>query len=447
MKRQLLVSVFAIVASIQVHAARDIAERAARGIGNKVQDIPAVSKKLEQIERLAPKLPEQAIEQINKNIEVLDKAALGSMDPLAKIAGKVRIADKLGNTVLVETEVEDGWRAIEREWLIIGSEADIALLKQLNMEIIELQKLKGLNMTLVRFKTPLSQDDKTLKDVLPQHLSQQLGRNHIYDASQVVAKKDKPSTATSIKQSACHKKVTVGMIDTSVEEQHQAFNSVTITQKNFMPEDIPVPKAHGTAVAGLLVGGGKLTPLLPKADLYAASVFYPRNDYTQGATLMHLLQALNWLVEQDVEVINMSLTGPDNPILAMGIKQAAKSNVVLVAAAGNEGPAAAPRFPAAYDEVIAATAVDRQRKIYRWANQGSYIDFSALGVAVQTARLNNSYGRESGTSMASPVVMAKAACAVTEESKMETVVESLRQQAIDLGEPGKDGVYGYGFVE
>ena len=128
-----------------------------------------------------------------------------------------------------------------------------------------------------------------------------------------------------------------------------------------------------------------------------------------------------------------------------------KQDITIVAAAGNEGPAASPRFPAAYKEVIAATAVDSNNDIYRWANQGEYIDFSALGVLVKTARVSNGssyeYGLESGTSIATPVVTAKVACQIVKDKAKKTIISNLELEAIDLGEPGRDPVYGYGKLE
>ena len=239
----------------------------------------------------------------------------------------------------------------------------------------------------------------------------------------------------------------IGMIDTAIDESHSAFADVDIRQKYFLVDDFETPKNHGTAVAGLLIGKGELLPLLPEAELYAASVFYKRNKYSQGATLIHLLQAINWLVEQQVPVINMSLTGPPNPVLEQAIKGASKNNTVIVAAAGNEGPAASPRFPAAYNQVIAVTAVDNEKIVYRWANQGDYIDFSALGVAIKTARSDKSFGAESGTSMASPIVAAHFACQLQKANSQDLAIEQLKKRAVDLGESGKDPVFGYGFIE
>jgi minor extracellular protease Epr len=236
------------------------------------------------------------------------------------------------------------------------------------------------------------------------------------------------------------------MIDTAVNTQHPAFIKSKIETKNFVDE-FDAPSAHGTAIAGVLIGSGEnLKPLLPAANLFSASVFYPRNDYAQGATMINLVRALNWLVEKKVGVINMSLAGPDNKILAIAIQQTLKAEITIVAAAGNEGPAAPAVYPAAYADVIAVTAVDKNQKIYRWANRGDYIDFAAPGVAILTARSKGDFGNETGTSMAAPVVTAAVACIDAIVKNPANIYMQLKKYAVDLGDKGRDAIFGEGLL-
>ena len=163
--------------------------------------------------------------------------------------------------------------------------------------------------------------------------------------------------------------------------------------------------------------------------------------------MINLVRALNWLVEQKVIVINMSLAGPDNKILALAIQKTIQSGIAITAAAGNEGPAAPPAYPAAYPDVIAVTAVDNAQKIYRWANRGAYIDFAAIGVGVLTARSTGGLGKETGTSMAAPKVTAAVACIANgTQQPLPAMLEALKQHVIDLGAPGRDPVFGDGLL-
>ncbi|MGD9662374.1 MAG: S8 family serine peptidase, partial [Porticoccaceae bacterium] len=186
--------------------------------------------------------------------------------------------------------------------------------------------------------------------------------------------------------------------------------------------------------------------LVPNATLYAAAIFYGRDAYSQGATLDAMLAALQWLAEEQVPVINMSLAGPPNTLLERAVVALSGQQIQIVAAAGNEGPAAPPLYPAAYPEVVAVTAVDETGKIYRWANRGKHVDFAARGVGVLTARGQQEYGLESGTSMAAALVSARLACAQATSDNVAEALEILIRATEDLGEPGHDSVFGHGLL-
>ena len=206
------------------------------------------------------------------------------------------------------------------------------------------------------------------------------------------------------------------------------------------------PTAHATAVLGRLVAKGEsIKPLLPDAKIYAASVFYQKDAYSQSASTLALLQALEWMLVKRVQVINMSLAGPPNALLEKALQRARSKGIAVVAAAGNAGPASRPLFPAAYDSVIAVSAVDEQRRIYRWANRGKHIDFVAYGVNVTTLRTGGGEGIESGTSMAAPIISAALALQMQIRGLDESLAH-LRMLSEDLGETGRDVIYGDGFI-
>lgn len=384
--------------------------------------------------------------------QVLDPLAKPVADllesvPLDAIANTLPILTRNGETAFVDVQVEDGWRAVAHEWLIMLDKAELVVLQPVHADIIEQTDFAGLDVVLVRFRVPVSFDSLAiLKQNLPAHLHEQLDRNHIY-----AAQMDNQSASTNDTADfapVCDAAVNVGMIDTAINKDHPAFAGSKIITHDFLGEKFDAPRAHGTAIAGLLVGNGALLQaLLPKATLYSASVFYARNQYAQGATMMDLVRALNWLAEKKVSTINMSLAGPDNQVLRRVIANVLQQGIAIVAAAGNEGPAAPAMYPAAYADVIAVTAVDREHKVYRWANRGDYIDFSSLGVSVTTARSDGGFGRETGTSIATPVVSAFAACALAQQKIAPAeLVTVLSKKALDLGDAGRDPVFGFGLL-
>jgi minor extracellular protease Epr len=396
------------------------------------------------VEQIKPKLD---LKKIKPDFQVSTTDQL--LEPLLKLPQDLPILNRNGQTVLVDVEVENGWRAIQQEWLIILDDGELASLQNVPVKIVEQTFLPELEMTLVRFRvTPELDSLEALTRHLPENMAKRLDRNHVYRPQ--TASANNPSVGFQSK-TICHHPLKIGMIDTAIQQDHPAFSAAVINQKiitkNFLDESLPEPEAHGTAVAGVLIGkGDQLIPLAPDASLYAASVFYVRNDYAQGATMMSLVRALDWLMMEKVSVINMSLAGPDNQILAKAINKILSQGVAVVAAVGNEGPAVTVMYPAAYPGVIAATAVDSNQKIYRWANRGPQVYFAAPGVSVFTARSDGQYGHESGTSMAAPVISAYVACELVTQNNLKEALAGLQTRALDLGEPGRDPVFGFGLL-
>jgi len=399
------------------------------------------------LERRAADAAGEARDAVNTG--ELSGAVESTLDPLTDLPARLPIVNAGGDTVFVDVEVENGWRAVERQWLVMLEPGELALLRPLDIEILEQTEFEGLDLSLLRFRVPeeLNSRDALCK-LLPATLVDRFDRNHIYDPQRAGGDWGAQEAVPAASHSICAQPLNIGMVDTGIQLDHPAFRGSRIREKSFLEQGIERPRAHGTAVAGVFVGAiEQAPPRLPGATLYSASVFYARNEYAQGATMMHLVEALNWLVGKDIVVINMSLSGPNNRILAAAVNQVIGRGKAIVAAAGNAGPAAPPLYPAAYPGVIAATAVDGEQRIYRWANRGDHVDFAAFGVSVLTARSGSEFGRESGTSMAAPVVSAFVACELAgNPGGVTEVVARLVGRTLDLGEPGRDPVFGYGLL-
>src|SRR3546814_4413372 len=114
--------------------------------------------------------------------------------------------------------------------------------------------------------------------------------------------------------------------------------------------------------------------------------------------------------------------------MRLTVERARAGGMRLVAAAGNEGPHAAPVFPAGYPSVLAVTAVDASLQPYRHANRGDYIDLAAPGVDVWSARRGQGGRYNSGTSFAAPFVAAAAALVLAQAPDAAT--ETVRRHQI-----------------
>lgn len=253
--------------------------------------------------------------------------------------------------------------------------------------------------------------------------------------------------------SRCGVRVRIGVIDTNVDMQLPALHGHAITQHSFLAAGITAaPPDHGSAIASLLVATPQpsgLAGLVPDAQLYIANIFRDRGDKTIDTTAEWIVSALDWLVQQKVSVINLSLGGPRNLLVEAAVQQVLKQGIEVVAAAGNGGESGSPVYPAAQPGVVAVTAVDAQLSIYKHATHGSYITFSAPGVDIWTAAPGKDGVYVSGSSYAAPFVTA--ALAIVHQAKPKAswpvLIEKMEHSARDLGTAGKDPVYGWGLVQ
>jgi len=117
----------------------------------------------------------------------------------------------------------------------------------------------------------------------------------------------------------------------------------------------------------------------------------------------------------------------------------------VVAAAGNGGPMARPKYPAAYESVVAVTAVDQRGNAFRLANRGDYLDLAAPGVNLRHAVAGGGYAASSGTSVAVPFAVT-AAAVLKHRDPGADVIARLYSAAVDIGPPGRDDIYGYGLL-
>ena len=403
-----------------------------------------------QVEQKTQRMVEQAMDRrLEKQINT---QATELMEQLEELPSVLPILTRQGQKAFNDIQLDDGFRAVEGQWLVTGTAAELARLDPPGITVLERRELTGLGMTVVRFRVTAELDShNALQDALPE-LADRLDRNHIY-APQTGAKEPLSETKMPQWRSLCTAPVRVGMVDTSIATDHRVFESAQVVQERFLAlaevdGTLTEPAIHGTAVASLLVGNrpGQWPARLPQATIFNASVFYDRDRTLSGATLGHLLEGLNWLAGQDLSVINISLTGPDNQLLAAAVSRLRERGVLMVAAVGNQGPSAPPLYPAAYTEVIGVTAADSSGKLYRWANRGEQVMFASNGVTVPVAHPDAGMVADSGTSLASPVVAAALACQRNELSE-DKAIGALINAAKDLGRPGRDTEFGHGFLD
>jgi minor extracellular protease Epr len=393
----------------------------------------------------------QLAQAIDRTLEAtLVPIANGVLEGLDRITGRL----PLPQLPLREITVEDGWRAIDHEWVALIAPADVQRLQQANVRVMEATPLEASGLVMVR--VVVSDEDNTAARA--QQLLRSLGataadRNHIYDEQANPLPESPspkaPAPAPVPQPTSSRNTPVIGLIDTALNRNHPALASASIVDRDFVAAGRVRPTAHGTGIASLLVGAEISHPgLLPNGRLFAASVFHQGESGANGATTSSLVSALDWMAAQKVQVVNMSLAGPPNEVLGAMIGAQSKRGMLVVAAVGNDGPAARALYPAAFEPVVAVTAIDRSRKIYRWANQGPQVDVAAWGVASKVARDKGGYGEESGTSYAAPIVAAALAQTLAGGAKSTSAaLKAIIASAEDLGPRGRDNTFGHGLVK
>ena len=147
--------------------------------------------------------------------------------------------------------------------------------------------------------------------------------------------------------------------------------------------DTPAPPGHGHQVAMLLAGASLsngFAGAAPDVPLHWAAVMRRVGAATSTNSLL-LARALDWLLGQKVQLINLSAGGAGDDILRSVVGQVLARDVILVAAAGNR-PDAQAVYPAAYAGVWAVTAVDARGQVYERASRAAHVSFAAPGVEV-----------------------------------------------------------------
>src|SRR5215472_7738168 len=199
-------------------------------------------------------------------------------------------------------------------------------------------------------------------------------------------------------QLATGQSVLLAVIDSAIDGGHPDLaNSIA---KNFDAlGGQSNPQLHGTEMAGAIAAHGKLLGIAPGVQLLAARAF----DNTPGkprGTSFDIFKSLQWAADNGARVINMSFAGPADPTLHRMLAGAYAKDIVLVAAAGNNGPDAGPAFPGADPDVIAVTATDADDRTFKLANHGKYIAVAAPGVEILAVAPDASYQVTTGTSVA-----------------------------------------------
>lgn len=271
--------------------------------------------------------------------------------------------------------------------------------------------------------------------------------------------------------------VRVGVIDTGIDPNHPDLKGRMRLYKNFSPAPSDSPSdefGHGSHVAGTIAGGnksGQWIGVAPEAELIVARIF----DANGSSDRKMILKAMQWVADPDgnpetndhAQVVNSSWgdddpyndRDPENEPFCQIIQSWVKLNMVPVFSAGNSGPSPGTiGLPAGCPEAFSVGATEANDRSPHFSSTGPAVwksislvkpEVSAPGFDVKSAGKNGRWTEMSGTSMSAPHVAGAFALLLQAfpEARTLDLQRAMEVGAKDLGNPGKDGVFGWGRID
>ena len=257
------------------------------------------------------------------------------------------------------------------------------------------------------------------------------------------------------------KGVVVAVIDTGLDPRHEQLHGVRLAAGHnvlpgFPPNDVTdcSGSGHGTMVTGIIAAQhsdqASFVGVAPEVTI----VPIKQTNTGNSGDADGIAAGINAAVDAKAQVVNISVTvaNPEHRLDA-ALARAAKANLVIVAAAGNDGggqnlPAYPAAFSAQYPNIIAVSASDAQDAIGPFSETGSYVDVAAPGVDLRVAAPVRGYAKADGTSFAAPYVTGTVALVLAAHPDLTAAEVRNRIEATADRPPATvpDRRYGYGIV-
>jgi len=253
------------------------------------------------------------------------------------------------------------------------------------------------------------------------------------------------------------KNVKIAILDSGIDLNHPDLKGANIIKTiNFIDPNKPAfdETGHGTFIAGIIAAQNNnfgIVGIAPDAEIFILKIL---NKKLEGKVDL-VIRALDWCIKNKINIVNMSFsTSSDNPKLRKAVSKAAKHGIIIVASARNSFGSKAG-FPASYPEVISVASVNYKNQISLFSSQGK-IDFCSYGENILSTTKNQSYKLSSGNSVAAAHLTGMIALILSKPEKWglnpknsmnkDKICNVLIKLSKDVGEKGKDNIFGYGLV-
>jgi serine protease len=201
--------------------------------------------------------------------------------------------------------------------------------------------------------------------------------------------------------------IRVAVVDDAVQTTHPDLNDVCVPGRDVSDNDNnPNPPdntfSHGTHVAGIV--GAETNNGTGIASIGFGISIIPVKATNEVEFITDGYEGVTWAINNGADVINMSWGGSGGSQTGQNIMNAGNTaGVVLVAAAGNDDVSTV-FYPAGFNHVISVASTASSDAKSSFSNFGTWIDIASPGSAIRSTLPSNTYGVQSGTSMASPLV-------------------------------------------
>jgi subtilisin family serine protease len=355
---------------------------------------------------------------------------------LASCAGAPRAPVTEGPEIAVPRQLQDRQLIVTLapappdRWAAIRE----ALARTYNLRETGAFPLSSLGIMCIVFQVP---DDRPIADVIaglsadPQVESVQV--NQLFQSLQSVHADpyaDLQYGAHSIRADLAHRWATgrgvkIALVDTGVDTGHPDLEGRIAKTATFVQggEKSFTEDLHGTAVAGIIAADADnhvgIFGVAPEAQIMVAKACWHRAPAAVEAVCSSwaLARAIDFAIAGDAQILNLSLGGPPDPLLARLIAKAVDRGATVVAAVMERG-APAPGFPASLDPVIAVIASDVHGEVRLPAGLARRGLLAAPGIDILTTSPHGGYDFRSGSSLAAAHVSGVAALLLERDPRL-----------------------------
>jgi type VII secretion-associated serine protease mycosin len=260
--------------------------------------------------------------------------------------------------------------------------------------------------------------------------------------------------------------VIVAVLDTGADLNHPDLQGKLVSGYDVVNNDTDPADddGHGTHVAGIVAARTNNSRGVAGVSWEGKIMPVKVLDWSGSGTHSQIAEGIRWAADHGAHIINLSLGGESgSSTLQEAINYAYNRGALVVASAGNSYQEGNPViYPAAYPRVLAVAATGDQDEHARYSETGSYVDVAAPGGnpsgswdtnsnhwIMSTYLGGSSYAQVAGTSQAAPHVAGLAALVWSVRPSLSNaqVEQIIEETAVDLGDSGRDDVFGHGRID